>query len=101
MYESLIIVHFLYASINVVFFFIVGDPPTTVSWWRGGALLSKSSFLEILADRGSLNEPLTCQATNNNISVPLSIAVQLDLICKYIFPLLNLIIFIKNKRSSL
>ncbi|XP_077283137.1 neural cell adhesion molecule 2-like [Arctopsyche grandis] len=59
-----------------------GDPPASVSWWRGGALLSKSSFLEILADRSSLSEPLTCQATNNNLTVPLSAAVHMDLILK-------------------
>ena len=70
-----------------------GRPLPKVTWWRDHALLDSSdNHLQdfktenelILKDlsREDLHSILTCQATNNNISVPVSTSVKLDMNCK-------------------
>lgn len=67
-----------------------GRPLPKVTWWRDHALLdasdsSTSSFKTenelVLTDlkRDDLHSILTCQAANNNISVPVSTSVKLDM----------------------
>ena len=71
-----------------------GRPLPKVTWWRDHALLDASdrrlgSFKTenelVLKDlkREDLHSILTCQATNNNFSVPVSTSVKLDMNCKY------------------
>ena len=73
-----------------------GRPLPKVTWWRDHALLDASdrrlgSFKTenelILKDlkREDLHSILTCQATNNNFSVPVSTSVKLDMNCKYLY----------------
>lgn len=72
-----------------------GRPHAEVTWWRDHALLDNSFKTE---DRGNkavndlviqnlqredLHTIFTCQASNNNISVPLSTSVKLDMNCKW------------------
>lgn len=66
-----------------------------MTWWRDHALLD-DSIDDVDADsekvtnelrlvnlqRVDLNSILTCQASNNNISVPASTSVKLDMHCK-------------------
>ena len=72
-----------------------GHPQPKVTWWRDHALLDSSDSNQvsfktenelILKDlqRDDLHSILTCQASNNNISVPVSTSVKLDMNCKYI-----------------
>ena len=67
-----------------------------VTWWRDHALLDSTDSNQAsfktenelsLKDlkRSDLHSILTCQASNNNISVPVSTSVKLDMNCKYIF----------------
>ena len=71
-----------------------GHPQPKVTWWRDHALLDSSDSNQvsfktenelILKDlqRDDLHSILTCQASNNNISVPVSTSVKLDMNCKY------------------
>ena len=79
--------------------FILGRPIPKVTWWRDHALLDDVSE-EIESDgsnerntrvtnelrliqlrREDLHTILTCQASNNNISVPVSTNVKLDMHC--------------------
>ena len=70
-----------------------GRPLPKVTWWRDHALLDSSDSNQasfktenelILKDlkRQDLHSILTCQASNNNISVPVSTSVKLDMNCK-------------------
>ena len=70
-----------------------GHPQPKVTWWRDHALLDSSDSNQvsfktenelILKDlqRDDLHSILTCQASNNNISVPVSTSVKLDMNCK-------------------
>lgn len=65
-----------------------------MTWWRDHALLDDvSEYIEdgkvtnelklVGLQRDDLHSILTCQATNNNISVPASTSVKLDMHCKY------------------
>ncbi len=64
-----------------------------MTWWRDHALLDDSvdevRGAEVtnelrLGDlaRGDLHAALTCQASNNNLSVPASTSVRLDMHCE-------------------
>lgn len=78
---------------KVIFFFhfFSGKPRPTVTWWREYSLLD-DTYMFIPGDNLVRNElkiaelkrhdllaVLTCQASNNNITVPASTAVTLDL----------------------
>lgn len=68
-----------------------------MTWWRDHALLDDISedideatgrvtneLRMMQLRRSDLHSILTCQATNNNISVPASTSVKLDMHCKKI-----------------
>lgn len=71
-----------------------GKPQPTLTWWRESVLLDDS--FEVL-NSGSIRNKLTieslqrqdlmavftCQASNNNISIPSLSSVTVDLNCKY------------------
>ena len=71
-----------------------GRPQPVVTWWRDHALMADTfSTLPggykvenelVISDlrRSDLHSILTCQAANNNISVPVSTSVKLDMNCK-------------------
>lgn len=75
----------------------IGWPVPKVSWWRENALLddscevssehvistvvSNTLTLEKLR-RSDLHARLTCQASNSNISIPLSTTVSLEMSCE-------------------
>ena len=75
-----------------VYIFIPGSPPPTLSWWREQALIDDSfevingqttNTLRIPAVRRSeLGAVYTCQAVNNNQSIPVSTSLKMDLTCK-------------------
>ena len=72
-----------------------GRPQPVVTWWRDHALMDDTfSTLPggykvenelVISDlkRSDLHSILTCQAANNNISVPVSTSVKLDMNCEY------------------
>lgn len=76
--------------------FFEGNPPPVVTWWRENFLLDNQynvsngiskNILEIPAlTRNDLMATLTCTASNNNISYPVSSSVIIDLNCEYRFP---------------
>jgi len=70
-----------------------GRPLPRVTWWRDHALLDDSfkrfgdfkvenELIIYELKREDLHSILTCQASNNNISVPVSTSVKLDMNCK-------------------
>ena len=70
-----------------------GQPSPAVTWWRDHQIVDDSfdqtsqfkvtNLLTIPALRRSdLHSILTCQAKNNNESVPVSTSVKLDMTCK-------------------
>ena len=70
-----------------------GQPSPAVTWWRDHQIVDDSfdqtssfqvtNLLTIPAlRRTDLHSILTCQAKNNNESVPLSTSVKLDMTCK-------------------
>jgi len=84
-------------------FLFLGRPNPRVSWWRDHALLDDMSeevnqidsrvvneLRLVQLRREDLHSILTCQATNNNLSVPASTSVKLDMHCKYSFNLTKL-----------
>ncbi len=81
--------------------FFAGQPSPRVTWWRDHALLDDSvdevRGAEVtnelrLGDlaRGDLHAALTCQASNNNLSVPASTSVRLDMHCEFYYLILIL-----------
>lgn len=85
---------FVYGSFS---FLWAGWPVPKVSWWRENALLDDtwevssehvtstvvSNTLTIgKLQRSDLNARLTCQAANNNITIPVSTTVMLEMNCK-------------------
>ena len=76
--------------------FLSGRPTPKVTWWRDHALLDDVSEVVdevsgkvtnelrlVQLRRTDLHSILTCQASNNNISVPASTSVKLDMHCKF------------------
>ena len=73
---------------------ILGTPAPQLNWWREHALIDGSYensephktvntlLLENL-QRSDLHSILTCQASNNNISNPVSTSVKIDMHCKF------------------
>ena len=71
-----------------------GKPKPRVTWWKDHALLDDSYHLAADQDkiineliiknlkREDLHTIFTCQAANNNISVPVSTSVKLDMKCE-------------------
>lgn len=73
---------------------ITGRPSPKVTWWRGGSLVDET-YQVISSDgatqntmtvgkltRTDLHAVYTCQASNNNLSEPISSSVQVEMYCK-------------------
>ena len=73
-----------------------GRPPPTVRWWRGEVLLDSKDEVGEFPDlrrntlvipklvRQDLHAVFTCQASNNNISQPVSASIAIEMHCKYL-----------------
>ena len=70
-----------------------GRPSPEVTWWRDHHLVddsfSQNSEFKVEnvitipnLSRADVNSILTCQAKNNNNSIPVSTSVKLDMTCK-------------------
>ena len=92
--------------------FLSGRPTPKVTWWRDHALLDDvSEVVDEVAGkvtnelrlvqlrRTDLHSILTCQASNNNISVPASTSVKLDMHCKF-FVVEKIIVYIFSPTDS-
>ncbi|GBO29323.1 hypothetical protein AVEN_123369-1 [Araneus ventricosus] len=77
-------------------FLLTGSPSPSVTWWRDSVLLDDSYHITtqgyvrnnitlIRLKRSDLSAIFTCQASNNNLTVPTSNSVALDLNRKYPF----------------
>ena len=84
---------YLFSSLPFFFLSLKGHPSPRLTWWRDHALLDASvdevAGSEVtnelrLTDlgRADLHALLTCQASNNNLSVPASTSVKLDMHCE-------------------
>ncbi|KAL6265477.1 hypothetical protein P5V15_002273, partial [Pogonomyrmex californicus] len=72
---------------------VIGKPAPTVSWYRNDRFVTNRTTLrkgvtrsEIVIQnlsREDVHSLLTCNATNNNRSIPLSSSVRVDMKCKY------------------
>ena len=73
-----------------------GKPPPTVTWYRNDNFVNNKSVTVHHRDgvirsdieiknlgRADVRLELTCNATNNNRSLPLSSTVRVDMNCKY------------------
>ena len=69
-----------------------GRPSPSVTWWRDHHLVDDSFLTDtgykvtnqlVIPDitRHDLHSIFTCQASNNNVSVPVSTSVKLDITC--------------------
>ncbi|GFQ74675.1 uncharacterized protein TNCT_628081 [Trichonephila clavata] len=72
----------------------LGQPIPTVTWWRESVLLDdtydilpngviRNELLISSLQRHDLMAVLSCQASNNNVSLPMSSSVTVDMNCKY------------------
>ena len=77
------------------FFLLAGDPPPQVTWWRDSHLIDSSyegSYSRTVQNglrlhnvsRAELGAQLTCQASNNNLSLPVSNRVTIDMKCEWV-----------------
>jgi len=68
-----------------------GDPSPEVTWWKENRLIDNSfemTFTNVIQNtleigplaRADLGTVLTCQSSNNNISIPLSYKVEIDMV---------------------
>ena len=86
-----------FRQVNTINFTVIskisGSPPPQLNWWREHALLDGSyessephkiinTLLIENLQRNDLHSILTCQASNNNISNPVSTSVKIDMHCK-------------------
>lgn len=73
-----------------------GQPTPSVTWWRESVLLDdtydilnddviRNELLISSLQRHDLMAVFTCQASNNNVSVPSSASVTVDMNCKYFY----------------
>ena len=80
-------------SVRIKCLVLGGQPSPVVTWWRDHLIVDNSynkteefkvtNILTIPSLRRSdLHSILTCQARNNNESVPVSTSVKLDMTCK-------------------
>lgn len=75
-----------------------GDPTPTVTWWRetvllddipdpvttpSGTVVVRNQLVIPALQRHHLMAVLTCQASNNNISLPATASVTVDINCKF------------------
>lgn len=78
---------------NLLFCLVLGDPLPQVTWWRDSHLIDSSyegSYSRTVQNglsiknlsRAELGAQLTCQASNNNLSLPVSTRVTIDMKCK-------------------
>ena len=69
----------------------LGDPSPEVTWWKGSRLIDNSykmTFTDVIQNtleigpltKQDLGTVLTCQSSNNNISMPLSYKVMIDMV---------------------
>ncbi|KAF2349095.1 CD80-like immunoglobulin C2-set [Trinorchestia longiramus] len=83
-----------------------GDPPPAVVWWQAGRLIDRSAELQTpQVTRNSVHLPelgrddvlhtLTCTASNNNISAPLTASVTVDVA----LPPTNVRIWLKGREE--
>lgn len=97
----------LYATYYLCFFACLirtGRPQPRLTWWRENTLLD-DSFIAISEkkmknvlhleklERHHLHAQYTCQASNNNVTTPISSAVTLNLNRKYAFSLYMLLLY--------
>ena len=77
-----------------LFFFYAGKPQPTVAWYRNDKYVNnetvsvdddviRSGIIVKNLGRKDASLELTCTATNNNASTPLSSTVRVDMNCKY------------------
>lgn len=81
-------------SFFLFFSMVAGKPTPTVSWYRDDKLVSNKTVTvrngvarnELVIKnlgRNDVRSTLTCNATNNNRSIPLSTTVYVDMNCEY------------------
>ena len=89
-----------------------GRPLPRVTWWRDHALLDDSfkrfgdfkvenELILYELKREDLHSILTCQASNNNISVPVSTSVKLDMNCESTILLIKILVKQKSYLNPL
>lgn len=86
---------FLFLIFFFLFFSYSGRPQPRLTWWHENYLLDdtftaisektvKNELYVEKLQRHHLHTVLTCQASNNNITSPISAVVTLNLNCKYL-----------------
>lgn len=85
---------YLIGGFNIFLFSVAGKPSPTIKWWRGEKLIDsidlKSGFHNARSNqlvitglqRSDQHASFTCQASNNNISQPVSATTSIEIYCK-------------------